>query len=294
MQETVNGGTASYELTENGNLTSTLLDTGNTVTGTDSQTLAVVDNYTMTECGTQAGGAFSENVTGTETATQTQTGNPQAGNYSQTVIGNGTYTLTDSGPGATLNSGSGSYGYTEAETASPLAGRFVLTISGTDRYDLLEQFDDVSNSGSGSAPGHMNFSPFGAAFVDPKTLAEMIKELKNKVELIPADEERDRISDNRFEGLYQYFPEVQQLLSELRDSAQKVRSGQFQQLVKNAEGIDTFREKWDLLESFDKTLPADLAKVGGTKLQLLKSGADFRGFSFAVPLKEECLITGCC
>ena len=75
----------------------------------------------------------------------------------------GTYSLIDGGPGATLVSGSGTLGYTETETASPLAGRFVLTITGTTRYNLLEQFDDVSDTESGAAPGHFSLRmPDGA------------------------------------------------------------------------------------------------------------------------------------
>jgi hypothetical protein len=34
----------------------------------------------------------------------------------------------------------------------------------------MQQFTDVSDSGSGSAPGHMNFSPFGTAFVDEEQI----------------------------------------------------------------------------------------------------------------------------
>jgi hypothetical protein len=65
-----------------------------------------------------------------------------------------------------LGSGSGTIGYTATETASPLAGRYNETLTGTDRYSLLQQFANVSDINSGSAPGHMNFSPFGTAFVD--------------------------------------------------------------------------------------------------------------------------------
>jgi hypothetical protein len=159
------GTSGSYTMTENGNLSSTLVDNGNNVTGGDSQTLTVPsDSYTIVETGTLSGSAFSETLTGTDSVTQTQTGNTLAGNFIQTITGTGSYSRTEIG--GTLGSSSGSMGYTATETASPLAGRYNETLTGTDRYVLLQEFSDVSDSGSSSAPGHMNFSPYGTAFVD--------------------------------------------------------------------------------------------------------------------------------
>ena len=61
-----------------------------------------------------------------------------------------------------------------AVTAIPLtevgnwqAGSVSQSETGEDRFSLLQQFNNVADTSSGSGPGHLDFHPFGAAFVDP-------------------------------------------------------------------------------------------------------------------------------
>ena len=81
------------------------------------------------------------------------------------------------------DSGSGSYGYGETETASPLAGQLTLTISErtvTSSWNSSMTFRTVV---AVSAPGHMNFSPFGAAFVDPPVIFGLQKPYRDPVKV---------------------------------------------------------------------------------------------------------------
>ena len=128
-----------------------------TTTGTDT--------YTLTETGT-TGGGFTETVSGNESYTVTETGNSGAGEYQRTTTGGGSYILTASGAG--LSNGSGTTGYTLTETGNPLSGDFSQTETGTTRYDLLEGFNNVADTSGSSTPGHLNFVPYGVAFVDPQ------------------------------------------------------------------------------------------------------------------------------
>jgi hypothetical protein len=66
-----------------------------------------------------------------------------------------------------LPTDAGTISYHFDQTGDPHSGTFTLTKTGTARYDLLEHFKDVSNTLGGQTPGHMNFYPFGQAFVDP-------------------------------------------------------------------------------------------------------------------------------
>ena len=94
-----------------------------------------------------------------------ETGNSSAGEYQRTTTGGGSYSLTASGAG--LSNSSGSTGYTLTETANPLSGDFSQAQTGTTRYDLLQGFNNVSDTSGTSTPGHLNFVPYGVAFVDP-------------------------------------------------------------------------------------------------------------------------------
>jgi hypothetical protein len=121
----------------------------------------------MTEAGTNSGGSYTETVAGNDDYTQVDNGNLGTGFYTRTIDGTGTYNRSDTGLGATLPSGSGTIGYHVNQTGDPHSGTFASTETGTDRYGLLEAFKDVSNTQNGQTPGHMNFYPFGQAFVDP-------------------------------------------------------------------------------------------------------------------------------
>jgi hypothetical protein len=47
------------------------------------------------------------------------------------------------------------------------AGLLSQTETGSDRYSLLEQFNNVANTGSGNQAGNMDYSPYGQAYADP-------------------------------------------------------------------------------------------------------------------------------
>jgi hypothetical protein len=139
----------------------------------------------MTETGTNSGGTFSESVTGSDTPTLTEGGNTANQIFTRTVTIAGSYIRTDSGPGATLASGSGTIGASSTETADARSG-ILSQARGSDRYSLLEHFNDVSNTTSGNQPGNMNFSPFGQPFVDPG-VGDFLKGLfwDTPVDLVP-------------------------------------------------------------------------------------------------------------
>ncbi len=103
-----------------------------------------------------------------ETASWTEIGNTAQQTFSKTETGTGDYIRTDTGPGATLGSldSIGGYSYHLAESGNWHAGSASQSETGTDRYGLLEVFDKVASS-SNDVPGHLDFSPFGAAFTDP-------------------------------------------------------------------------------------------------------------------------------
>ena len=118
----------------------------------------------MTETGTLSSGAYSESVVGTDTISQQEIGNSIQGTYTRDISGGGAYSLTETG--GTMTPGTGSNSYSLAETANVGTGDFSLAETGTDRYGLLQQFDNIAQTSGTSTPGHMNYNPFGDAFVD--------------------------------------------------------------------------------------------------------------------------------
>jgi hypothetical protein len=73
--------------------------------------------------------------------------------------------LTDSGPGATLTNGSGSYSYGLQESGDWKSGSLSQSETGQDRYSLLQGFTNVSNAAKGT-PGNLDYSPFGMPLSD--------------------------------------------------------------------------------------------------------------------------------
>jgi hypothetical protein len=104
-------------------------------------------------------------VQGSETNTLTQSGNTPDQTFSRTASGSGSYTLTDSGPGATLTNGPGSYSYGLQESGDWKSGSLSQTETGQDRYSLLQGFTNVSNAAKGT-PGNLDYSPSGMPFSD--------------------------------------------------------------------------------------------------------------------------------
>jgi len=156
----------AYTLSESGTNQATTQETGNSLTADYSRSLTGSDTYTLTESGTNAYGSYSETVTGSDAYTQTETGNTLNQTFSRSTSGTGTYTRQESGPGGSQGPWSDSLSYTVQETGDWRAGSLSQSETGCDRYGLLEQFDNVSNTASGAAPGHLNFSPFGLPFSD--------------------------------------------------------------------------------------------------------------------------------
>ena len=166
------GGEQPFTLTATGATSDSGTDTGNTVSGLYSTALSGSDTYTLVETGTATGGDYDQTVSGSENYSQVETGNSVEQTVNVSDGGSGTYTMTDSGPGATSSGGSGSYGYTLTEVGNWQAGSVSQSATGEDRYGLLQQFNNVADTSSGSGPGHLDFHPFGAAFVDPPTLSQ--------------------------------------------------------------------------------------------------------------------------
>jgi len=156
----------AYTLSESGTNQATTQETGNSLTADYSRSITGSDTYTLTESGTNAYGSYSETVAGSDAYTQTETGNTLNQTFSRSTSGTGTYTRQESGPGASQGPWSDSLSYTLQETGDWRAGVLSQSETGCDRYGLLEQFDNVSNTASGAAPGHLNFSPFGMPFSD--------------------------------------------------------------------------------------------------------------------------------
>ncbi len=165
MTESVTGSTDSYQVTESGTLTTTGSQTGNSVEQTYTTSQQGNDVYTLGETG-NAGGGYTESVQGSEAYTLNETGDTPNQTFSRTEEGSGSYTLQDSGPGATLTPGSGTYVYDMQESGSSRGGSLSQTETGSDRYSLLQGFDNVSNAAKGT-PGHLDYSPVGLPFRDP-------------------------------------------------------------------------------------------------------------------------------
>jgi len=165
MWESGSQGSNTFTLTDGGSNSYTLQESGNQVLGSYTITQTGADGYSMTETGSHGSKPYSETVSGSDT--YTESGNADTGTFSRTTTLRGTYTRRDTGTGATKTSGSGSITYTGTESGDSLSGNLTLTATGNDRYNLLEQFNDASDSGANSPPGHLDFYAFGLPFVDP-------------------------------------------------------------------------------------------------------------------------------
>ena len=93
-----------------------------------------------------------------------EAGNSIQGTYTRNITGGGGYSLAETG--GTMTPGPGTNSYSLTETANVLTGDFSESETGTDRYGLLQQFDNIAQTSGTSTPGHMNYNPFGDAFVD--------------------------------------------------------------------------------------------------------------------------------
>ena len=170
LWQTGSSGSDNFTLTGHGNLTSfTLLESGDNVTGASTQTESGNDSYSLTETGSHASSGYTETLTGLDNFGQTSVAGLDNGVFNLNTTLQETYTRTESGPGATLGNGSGSISYSATETGDTTSGQMTLSPTGSDRYSKLEQFNDISNTGSGASPGHLNFNAFGLPFVDPST-----------------------------------------------------------------------------------------------------------------------------
>lgn len=148
----------NFTLTGTGDSTGTSYEMGNSVLGTYTVNDHGDDTYTLTEAGAQAGTAFSSSLNGSEWFSVAESGNHDTGVLLRDDTGGGGYTLDGT---------AGSTSYSVHERADSRAGHFSISETGTDRYRLLPQFLDVSNTGDGTAPGNMDFHPYGEPFVDP-------------------------------------------------------------------------------------------------------------------------------
>ena len=159
--ESVNG-TETYTLVSSGVDSQTNTDTGDDVTGGDTQTITGTDSYTLTESGSLTSGTINETVVGTDTYSGSQSGNDDKGTYSGSITGGGSWTRTGSGTSSGTNS------YTQSVSGNSLVGHFSQSMTGTDRYGLVDRFDDVSNADPGtSTPGNVNLHSHGLPFRDP-------------------------------------------------------------------------------------------------------------------------------
>jgi hypothetical protein len=201
MTESSATSSGSYTISENGHDTITTIDTADTLSGAYSQTQTGTDTYTLTETGTVSSGAYSESVVGTDTISQQEVGNSIQGTYTRSVSGGGGYSLSETG--GTMIPGSGTNSYSLTESANVLTGDFSISETGTDRYGLLQEFDNIAQTSGTSAPGHMNYSPFGDVFVDDKpTIRTQLfestqpyfepEELEKIIELLQATKEGRR------------------------------------------------------------------------------------------------------
>jgi hypothetical protein len=117
--------------------------------------------------------------TGTDSVMQTIQGDTVAGTYTETDVGSDPESYTLIPVSGSNQVGSSTLGYTMTETANVLSGDFSETLTGADRYSLLNLgggFKNVADTSGTATPGHLNFSPFGEAYVDD--LAEPPADLK--------------------------------------------------------------------------------------------------------------------
>ncbi len=247
--------TDGWTIIENGTLTVTSLSTqiGNTLTGAYTQTELATDGYTITETGTLESGPFIETVTGTDNVSQTEIGNTLTATYTRTTIGGGDFTIDETG--GTIGSGSGTNSYTLTENANQRSGNFSQSEIGTDRYGLLEQFANLANTNGSAAPGHLDFHPFGLAYVDPVLTADQYKAQE-------AQKARQRI---------------EYLQKEISYGQIGLKDTQYDRIL-YPNGIEQARAKWaEVLENNKKLLQEEKARLqsilDGTNEEVNRSAA---------------------
>ncbi len=159
-------------MSESGSDPLSLHETGNADSGEYSQTQVGTDDYTLTESDTLIPDGYSEIVTGTDNVNQSETGNSLAATYSRTIGGDGDYIRTETG--GTLGDSTSSTSYSLTENANTRTGDFSQTETGTDRYGQLEEWTNAAQRNGVSTPGHLNYSPFGEAYVDDAAAASSL------------------------------------------------------------------------------------------------------------------------
>jgi len=198
MTETSDTALGDWTVGEYGVDVTTITGTANSIQGGYSQYELANDNYTLVETGS----GYSEHLTGSDGATQYETGNTIAAVYSRTVDGGGAYTLSETG--GTLTPTTSSDPYTLTESANTRTGDFSESETGADRYGLLQQWANVASTNGVSTPGHLNFSPFGEAYVDDAPqLPEEIRQKATKIREI-------------YKVLEQLKPQISELRIEVR------------------------------------------------------------------------------
>ncbi len=86
---------SNFTLNESGTLTSTISETGNTITGAYTHTEIGTDHYTMVETGVNTSSqVFCQTIAGSETYTITITGNSLNQTFNRATTGMGTYSET--------------------------------------------------------------------------------------------------------------------------------------------------------------------------------------------------------
>ena len=110
-------------------------------------------------------------VQGSETASLSESGNQGKQTFSRSVTGAGGYSRTDSGEGATLASGSGSYGYGQEES-----GKLALVYKNVDGYAGVN--NHMGSRFTAFRPGMetvlRQFKARGLMFLDSRTSAQSV------------------------------------------------------------------------------------------------------------------------
>jgi hypothetical protein len=251
-----------FTLHETGTNASTTTETGSTLDGDYTSSQQGTDSYSITDTGAHPAGGFSETLTGTDTYTLSESGNTPDQTFTRDLTGSGSYTLVDSGAGATLTSGSGSYTYGMTETGDDRSGELSQSVTGTDRYNLLEGFNNVSNSQASNGPGHLNFSPVGVPFTDPPAeddqakILELDEQIKKQTEVVEA----------KARAYLRGTPGVPdgiairdlQLAMGKRDKLRSQRRAILERLSPDAAKLETLQEKKKLLEMKAENLDEEI------------------------------------
>jgi autotransporter-associated beta strand protein len=149
------GGTKQYSST----------GTSNTITGACSSTETGTDAYSLTESGADVLGSYTQTLGGADDYTTAETSNSLSGGFTRTTSGSGDYTLVEqdgqNDPVTTISS----HAFSDVDTGNYVDGQVSLSAAGVDHYHLLRGFSDTSNAANGAAPGTLDYSPVGAAFV---------------------------------------------------------------------------------------------------------------------------------